>query len=65
VRDSCGVHISRSSYPEVGAAGRGAGRTHPSGAGTGSAWSRASSPRFFMACGLIKQCIILYVASLA
>jgi hypothetical protein len=65
VRDGCGVHLSRSSYPAVGAAGRGAGRPPPSGAGTGSAWSCASSPRFFMACCLIKQWIILYAALLA
>jgi hypothetical protein len=65
VRDGCGVHLSRTSYPAVGEAGRGAGRPPPSGAGTGSAWSCASSPRFFTAYCLIKQWIILYVASLA
>jgi hypothetical protein len=65
VRDGCGAHLSRSSYPEVGAAGRGAGHPPPSGTGTGSAWSCASFPRFFMAFCLIKQWIILYVALLA
>jgi hypothetical protein len=65
VRDGCEVHLPRSSCPAIGAAGRGAGRPPPSGAGTGSAWSCASSPRFFMACCLIKQWIMLYVALLA
>jgi hypothetical protein len=60
VRDGSGVHISRSSYPAVGAAGRGAGSPPPFGAGTGSTWSCASSTRFFMTCCLIKQWIILY-----
>jgi hypothetical protein len=54
VRDGCGVHLFRTSYPAVRAVGRGAGRPPPCGAGTGNAWSCASSPRFFMAC-LIKQ----------
>jgi hypothetical protein len=49
VRDGCGVHLSVGSYPAVRAAGREAGRPPPSGAGTGNAWSCASSPRFFMA----------------
>jgi hypothetical protein len=65
VRDGCGVHLSRSSDTAVGAAGRGADRPPLSGAGTGSGWSCASSPRFFMAFCLIKQWIILYVALLA
>jgi hypothetical protein len=64
LRDCCGVHLSRISYPAVGAAGRGAGRPPPSGAGAGSAWSCVSSP-LFMVCCLIKQWIILYVALLA
>jgi hypothetical protein len=45
-----------SAFPAVGAAGRGAGRPPPSGAGPGSAWSYASSPQYvFMALCLIKH----------
>jgi hypothetical protein len=65
VRDGCGVHLSGGSFPVVGAAGHGAGRPPPSDAGTGNAWSCASSPCFFMACCLTEQWIILYVALLA
>jgi hypothetical protein len=63
VRDCSGVQLSKSSCPAVGVAGCGAGCPPPSGAGTGSAWGCASSPRFFMVCCLIN--IILYVALLA
>jgi hypothetical protein len=37
VRDGCVVYLSGVSYPAVRAAGRGAGRPPPSGAGTGNA----------------------------
>jgi hypothetical protein len=51
---ACGTAVGSTfpgaSYSAVGAAGCGAGRPPPSGAGTGSVWSCASSLRFFMAC---------------